>query len=368
MNRYHVPLFPKRFLVGEGGEQVTELSEVGSETWTHTNIFAGSRLTATYDGGGLHYEMADPLGTKRVQANISGQIQQTWTSLPFGNDLGDPECPSGGLGATEQFFTQKERDCESGNDYFFARYYTSAMGRFTTPDWSAKVEPVPYAKLDDPQSLDLYAYVRNNPVASDDPNGHGCNGWCDLHGNSNQSYSDIINQDEAQIARHAAFLGNTLVNVTTAQQQVDLQIQGTTSQSGAGSSNRPDHLVMTGQVKFPGKEAYVYYNVVDQKGRPAGTGYTITEHNDVTIIGSNRPLGFITGRDVPIGNDHSIMDIIGPARGQKPDDGAYFKFTTLQTFTVSNGKNTYSLTTKIQQFVMVQGGTTTQAGDVVLVP
>jgi len=256
VNTYHVPLFPKRFLVGEGGEQVTELSEVGSETWTHTNIFAGSRLTATYDGGGLHYEMADPLGTKRVQANISGQIQQTWTSLPFGNDLGDPECPSGGLGATEQFFTQKERDCESGNDYFFARYYTSAMGRFTTPDWSAKVEPVPYAKLDDPQSLDLYAYVRNNPVASDDPNGHGCNGWCDLHGNSNQSYSDIINQDEAQIARHAAFLGNTLVNVTTAQQQ--------------NSDKNTDVMLMSGHATpQPSKtnnlgEAEIEWNIVPQ--------------------------------------------------------------------------------------------------------
>jgi hypothetical protein len=31
------------------------------------------------------------------------------------------------------------------------------MGRFMSPDWSAKVEPVPYAKLDDPQSLNLYA-------------------------------------------------------------------------------------------------------------------------------------------------------------------------------------------------------------------
>jgi len=44
-------------------------------------------------------------------------------------------------------FTGKERDTESGNDYFEARYYSSAMGRFLSPDWSAKVEPVPYSKL-----------------------------------------------------------------------------------------------------------------------------------------------------------------------------------------------------------------------------
>jgi RHS repeat-associated protein len=40
-------------------------------------------------------------------------------------------------------FTGKERDSESGNDYFEARYYASSMGRFMSPDWSAKEEPVP---------------------------------------------------------------------------------------------------------------------------------------------------------------------------------------------------------------------------------
>jgi len=47
-------------------------------------------------------------------------------------------------------FTGKERDAESGNDYFEARYYSSSMGRFMSPDWSAKEEPVPYANLKEP--------------------------------------------------------------------------------------------------------------------------------------------------------------------------------------------------------------------------
>jgi len=71
--------------------------------------------------------------------------------------------------------TGKERDTESGNDYFGARYYASSMGRFMSPDWSAKVTPVPYAKLDNPQSLNLYAYVNDNPISGVDPDGHaGC--------------------------------------------------------------------------------------------------------------------------------------------------------------------------------------------------
>jgi RHS repeat-associated protein len=69
-------------------------------------------------------------------------------------------------------YTGKERDTESGNDYFGARYYNSATGRFLSPDWSAKAEPVPYAKLDNPQSLNLYAYVGNNPLSRTDPTGH----------------------------------------------------------------------------------------------------------------------------------------------------------------------------------------------------
>ncbi|HEY3707468.1 MAG TPA: RHS repeat-associated core domain-containing protein [Terracidiphilus sp.] len=68
--------------------------------------------------------------------------------------------------------TGKERDTESGNDYFGARYYASTMGRFMSPDWSAKVEPVPYAKLGNPQSLNLYSYMLNNPMSGVDPDGH----------------------------------------------------------------------------------------------------------------------------------------------------------------------------------------------------
>jgi RHS repeat-associated protein len=69
-------------------------------------------------------------------------------------------------------YTGKERDNESGNDYMFARYYNSATGRFLSPDWSAKEDPVPYAKMDNPQSLNLYSYVYNNPLVRADADGH----------------------------------------------------------------------------------------------------------------------------------------------------------------------------------------------------
>jgi RHS repeat-associated protein len=69
-------------------------------------------------------------------------------------------------------FTGKERDSESGLDYFGARYYKSAFGRFMTPDWSASATAVPYAEFGEPQSLNLYSYVRNSPVERADKDGH----------------------------------------------------------------------------------------------------------------------------------------------------------------------------------------------------
>jgi RHS repeat-associated protein len=69
-------------------------------------------------------------------------------------------------------FTGKERDTESGNDYFGARYFGSSMGRFMSPDWSGNLETVPFADFGNPQSLNLYSYVQNNPMSQTDPDGH----------------------------------------------------------------------------------------------------------------------------------------------------------------------------------------------------
>ncbi len=66
-------------------------------------------------------------------------------------------------------FTGKERDAETGLDYFGARYLSAAQGRFTSPD-------APFADQHtiDPQSWNLYVYVRNNPLKNTDPNGRDC--------------------------------------------------------------------------------------------------------------------------------------------------------------------------------------------------
>lgn len=61
---------------------------------------------------------------------------------------------------------------ETGMDYFGARYYASSMGLFLSADWSLGPATVPYAHLDNPQTLNLYAYVDNNPINGIDADGH----------------------------------------------------------------------------------------------------------------------------------------------------------------------------------------------------
>jgi len=161
-----------QYLLDQGGNQVTELNGTGG--WVHSNVWAGAHLDATYDTSGLHFHLADPLGTRRVQANVYGVIEESFQSLPFGDGLAavaNPNClPANHCyseDATEHHFTGKERDTESGNDYFGARYYSSAMGRFMSPD-----KPFADQHPANPQSWNLYSYTRNNPLRFIDNDGH----------------------------------------------------------------------------------------------------------------------------------------------------------------------------------------------------
>jgi len=64
------------------------------------------------------------------------------------------------------FLTQKERDVETGLDYFINRYYSSTEGRFTSSD-----PLLASARPSSPQSWNRYSYVLNNPVRLVDPDG-----------------------------------------------------------------------------------------------------------------------------------------------------------------------------------------------------
>jgi RHS repeat-associated protein len=123
---------------------------------------------ATYEGpggtasAGYHFHLTDWLGTQRVQTTANGNVSDLCYSYPFGDGL---SCT--GTDATEHHFTGKERDTESGLDYFGGRYLSSGLGRWMTTDKDFTLKRI----LPNPQKWNRYAYVLNNPLVLFDPDG-----------------------------------------------------------------------------------------------------------------------------------------------------------------------------------------------------
>jgi RHS repeat-associated protein len=152
------------FVYDLSGRNIDEFTPGGSGwlgTWTRGEAYAGSLHIATYANSTTEFDNSDWLSTFRARSDVNGNKVESCTSLPFGEDL---TCT--GTEVTPIHFTGKEHDAESGNDFFGARYYTSTMGRFLTPDWVEKPTNVPYyAHFGNPQSFSPYSYVENNPTA-----------------------------------------------------------------------------------------------------------------------------------------------------------------------------------------------------------
>jgi RHS repeat-associated protein len=134
-------------------------------------VYAGGRHLAMYGNPGLVFVHSDWLGTERAYQNAWGGSTQTCASLPFGDNLA---CNFNWVGpyGTPLHFTGKERDSESGLDNFGARYNSSALGRFMSPDWSDDPSPLPNVNATNPQSLDSYSYSSNDPSNETDSDGH----------------------------------------------------------------------------------------------------------------------------------------------------------------------------------------------------
>jgi RHS repeat-associated protein len=193
------------YLYDAGGRRVQQ--KIGSQTCSHyydqkgrvvirtdatcatyqRYAYVGNTLLGTYTNYAANQNIApffyahgDWVGTERARVDsTTGAACQTVVSLPFG----DGQTVKGTCGTVTSdmdfhHFTGKERDSESNLDMFGARYYGSSLGRFMTPDWAEKPTNVPYADFGNPQSLNLYSYVKNNPLTLTDPDGH-CWGWAE---------------------------------------------------------------------------------------------------------------------------------------------------------------------------------------------
>src|SRR5207245_527634 len=162
---------------GLGGELIAEYAANASASnpqkeYGYRN---GQLLITAEPNANIHWLVTDQLGTPRMIFDQSGSLASVSRHdyLPFGEELfagtGGRTTAQGYSGSdnVRQKFTQKERDNETGLDFFEARYYASMQGRFTSGD------PVTMTvdRLYDPQQINLYAYCRNNPLTFMDPTG-----------------------------------------------------------------------------------------------------------------------------------------------------------------------------------------------------
>jgi RHS repeat-associated protein len=151
------------------GTQILDESDASGNITDEYVFFGGKRVAhRTVSGNSMSYYAEDFLGTTRVMTSSTGTLGYDADFYPFGGE----RAPYTNSISQNYKFEGKERDTETNNDDFGARYYSSAFGRWLSPDWSATPAPVPYANLSNPQTLNLYAMVHDNPETFADLDGH----------------------------------------------------------------------------------------------------------------------------------------------------------------------------------------------------
>jgi RHS repeat-associated protein len=189
---------------GFDGELLAEYAKQGAATAPQKEYgYRNGQLLLTAepkDGNpNLQWLVTDQLGTPRMIFDKTGSLAgvKRHDYLPFGEEIfADTGGRTTTMGYTppgnnaadgaRQKFTSKERDTETGLDYFLARFYSSPQGRFTSPDefkggpdelyvlgsGDQQRQALPYAEITQPESLNKYSYTYNNPLRFVDSDGH----------------------------------------------------------------------------------------------------------------------------------------------------------------------------------------------------
>lgn len=130
--------------------------------WTKSYVYLGERLLATLAQSGagelVHYHHPDRLGTRLITNGVDTSVTE---QEPFAFGVEEGVVPARG---NTRRFTSYDRSAATGLDYAVNRHYDPQQGRFT------QVDPLGMgaAGLSNPQSLNMFAYVQNDPVNTTD--------------------------------------------------------------------------------------------------------------------------------------------------------------------------------------------------------
>jgi len=144
------------YYVWDGDNVLSEYS-TNALSWSKSSVYLGNRVLATRTPGPsgtlVYYHHRDRLGTRLITNNQDSTIIPRVT-LPFGTVIADE-----GDATVNPIFTTYDRDAATGLDYAVNRTYDHE-GRFTEVDPAEMTATSPM----NPQSLNLYSYVGNDPV------------------------------------------------------------------------------------------------------------------------------------------------------------------------------------------------------------
>ena len=181
---------------GRTGSQASKVGAEGPYVYDAQGQLAAEYSTQVASASGTSYPFTDVLGSVRAVTNSTGTMVECYDYLPFGRLLVDKQrntgCYMPATSRLPQKFTGKERDAESGLDFFETRYMSAAQGRFTSPDSIANDW-----ELANPQTWNRYTYARNNPLVYVDPHGASV---------------ELIGETEEERKRALAILQNSLRN------------------------------------------------------------------------------------------------------------------------------------------------------------
>ena len=139
---------------------VAGTAALGPPAWKRDLVYLGARPVAELDAQGVHFTLTDHLGTPRAVLDSQGNLEASSACLPFGETVAQQGSVTSASG-----YTQHEQTDPSGLIYMQGRFYAPQYHRFLSPDPGRDQQP------EDPQSWNLFSYVRNNPVTKFDPDG-----------------------------------------------------------------------------------------------------------------------------------------------------------------------------------------------------